>query len=51
MCDVTYSYHEIYNEIVNIDIEQLVKNCLTNSVLGYLEVTLIITKYIVNLKC
>ena len=51
MCEVTCNYHEIYHEIVNTDIEQLVMNCLTSSILGYPEVTLIITKNIVNLKC
>ena len=50
MCEVIRNYHEICDETVNIDIEHLVMNCLTSSILGYPEVTLIITKYIVNLK-
>ena len=41
---------KIYHEMLNIDIEQIVVKCLTSSILVYPEVTLIIMKYIVNLK-
>ena len=50
MRQVACNYHEIYHEMLNIDIEQIVVKCLTSSILVYPEVTLIIMKYIVNLK-
>ena len=50
MRQVTCNYHEMYHEILNIDIEQIVIKCLTSSILVYPEVTFIIMKYTVNLK-